>query len=644
MKKANAWGAANKPRRAPAVEPPLAETAAFGMEDKPNPKYEIEVHDKWHETSKNVFRSWGGKRRLDGKEYKGPVFYWLSHGKAPMKENERTPLEYNQWFKRFMEKFRKEHPFSTAPRDHVLSVFYDKYVDGFRKTETNRLTEVAEQLCSSCSHAMSKHNRQTGKCSWCNCTQGSWRMSESAMSTMAQIEMAWNEEKPTERVKLMQTAKIVPIRIAAAKNSDWSELPIDIQDKLLKSMNYDIREKIKPVLKEHCGHCPEDQLKVGIEVELEHTQDLNKAAKIAHDHLSEDPLYYSKLMGAGLIDEPHAIKIAKKIGLQVIKENWGGGRPAHGDHCYMCQGEENEGKVGELRAFKLKKPDGSWSQGDVVDVCRNCYDRLHLGTKLKERGMGPSPVSSTLDTELQVPNRFQRNESGRRSVSSNDVDPSSGDFVPLQNEILDMMRMLVFKGKLSPIAATKITIDLKNAKSIKDLKKYLEMLQSMSEVIAGIDEPPKLAELVDDAEEISKIEKLKKEIEKLQKIPTNDAYGVHKKIDGMKKEIAQIEKQLYSEIGQEDEMKTLSEMIDESDIELRGNIKYDSSDKSFSCFASDVTEFRDRIPTYFKLRNPKTGGHSEFNFVKTERDDEGDVQFHLFKSKDGQYQFKIFNT
>lgn len=48
-------------------------------------------------------------------------------------------------------------------------------------------------------------------------------------------------------------------------------------------------DKIKP-----------EQLKLGIEIEQEHTTDLAEAEKIARDHLAEDPEYYTKLKKAGL--------------------------------------------------------------------------------------------------------------------------------------------------------------------------------------------------------------------------------------------------------------------------------------------------------------------------------------------------------
>ena len=55
-----------------------------------------------------------------------------------------------------------------------------------------------------------------------------------------------------------------------------------------------------------------DELEIGTKVEMEHTDSKEEAEKIAKDHLSEDPNYYSKLYKAGLIDEPDAIELAKK--------------------------------------------------------------------------------------------------------------------------------------------------------------------------------------------------------------------------------------------------------------------------------------------------------------------------------------------
>lgn len=48
-----------------------------------------------------------------------------------------------------------------------------------------------------------------------------------------------------------------------------------------------------------------EQLKMGIEVEMEHTKDRRLAREIAMDHLSEDPRYYSKLKK---IHKEHAMR------------------------------------------------------------------------------------------------------------------------------------------------------------------------------------------------------------------------------------------------------------------------------------------------------------------------------------------------
>jgi hypothetical protein len=50
------------------------------------------------------------------------------------------------------------------------------------------------------------------------------------------------------------------------------------------------------------------ELRMGIRVELEHTDDLDKAKKIALDHLAENPFYYTALKLAG-VESPSAPKV-----------------------------------------------------------------------------------------------------------------------------------------------------------------------------------------------------------------------------------------------------------------------------------------------------------------------------------------------
>ena len=73
----------------------------------------------------------------------------------------------------------------------------------------------------------------------------------------------------------------------------------ELKPELVPSFIAKNKNKAKAVLLEQNNFNPE-QLKIGIEVELEHTSDRNIAKKIAMDHLKEDPRYYTKLKKAGL--------------------------------------------------------------------------------------------------------------------------------------------------------------------------------------------------------------------------------------------------------------------------------------------------------------------------------------------------------
>jgi len=54
------------------------------------------------------------------------------------------------------------------------------------------------------------------------------------------------------------------------------------------------------------------QLKIGIAVEMEHTNNKEISKQIALDHLTEHKDYYTKLIRAGLVDEKPALEMFKK--------------------------------------------------------------------------------------------------------------------------------------------------------------------------------------------------------------------------------------------------------------------------------------------------------------------------------------------
>jgi len=77
----------------------------------------------------------------------------------------------------------------------------------------------------------------------------------------------------------------------------------------------------------HPNQINPDELRMGIKVELEHTDDLDKAKKIALDHLRENPFYYTELKLSGLdaahttIQKPEAPKKAKKVKPEMIDKD-----------------------------------------------------------------------------------------------------------------------------------------------------------------------------------------------------------------------------------------------------------------------------------------------------------------------------------
>lgn len=65
-----------------------------------------------------------------------------------------------------------------------------------------------------------------------------------------------------------------------------------------------------------------EQIKKGIEVEMEHTNDKKIALKIALDHLKEDPKYYDKLTAAGLEEELSEGEFCPQCLAEYINECW----------------------------------------------------------------------------------------------------------------------------------------------------------------------------------------------------------------------------------------------------------------------------------------------------------------------------------
>lgn len=70
---------------------------------------------------------------------------------------------------------------------------------------------------------------------------------------------------------------------------------------------YEGKKKREPKKELHPNQINPQELRMGIKVELEHTDDIDKAKKIALDHLAENPFYYTALKLSG-IESPSAPK------------------------------------------------------------------------------------------------------------------------------------------------------------------------------------------------------------------------------------------------------------------------------------------------------------------------------------------------
>jgi hypothetical protein len=73
-----------------------------------------------------------------------------------------------------------------------------------------------------------------------------------------------------------------------------------------------LEEAKKPKTELHPNQINPSELRMGIRVELEHTDDLDKAKKIALDHLAENPYYYTALKLAG-VESPSAPKVKAPV-------------------------------------------------------------------------------------------------------------------------------------------------------------------------------------------------------------------------------------------------------------------------------------------------------------------------------------------
>lgn len=138
-----------------------------------------------------------------------------------------------------------------------------------------------------------------------------------------------------------------------------------------------------------------EQLKKGIKTEKEHTKDVGIAAKIALDHLKEDPKYYDKLLAAGLEENDDIKPDHKNTGWEADAEigkmkDDPNHRPSpfnKNEHCGACEDDmdDNDGlptvggalavphvgqpihmsKIISVGGLGITRPDGQTASGEL---------------------------------------------------------------------------------------------------------------------------------------------------------------------------------------------------------------------------------------------------------------------------------------
>jgi len=107
---------------------------------------------------------------------------------------------------------------------------------------------------------------------------------------------------PQGSVKTGKVVKDLGDKVVIFHKEDGVEHTIS-KDKLVEA-----KKKKEAKAELHPNQIHPQELRMGIKVELEHTDDLDKAKKIALDHLAENPFYYTALKLSG-IESPSAPKV-----------------------------------------------------------------------------------------------------------------------------------------------------------------------------------------------------------------------------------------------------------------------------------------------------------------------------------------------
>lgn len=58
---------------------------------------EVYLNGKWFRTTSREFRSFNGRRKIQGKEYKGPVYLYGTNTKVNPEDYSKSPIVGHKW-------------------------------------------------------------------------------------------------------------------------------------------------------------------------------------------------------------------------------------------------------------------------------------------------------------------------------------------------------------------------------------------------------------------------------------------------------------------------------------------------------------------------------------------------------------------
>jgi hypothetical protein len=143
------------------------------------------------------------------------------------------------------------------------------------------------------------------------------------------------------------------------------------------------------------------ELTMGIKVEMEHTGDVKKAAKIAIDHLKENPSYYSQLRLSGIDSHQERPKakaksvkapkkgelVDKENGMKVVKENLDWANKVYGGTG------QNMGDTGSSIEFKIIDNTPEYFEIDYVIIPNSRYRQSGAGSRTpREKEYGTARI------------------------------------------------------------------------------------------------------------------------------------------------------------------------------------------------------------------------------------------------------------